>query len=157
MVAVADPNTDILAWRNLVADWHLRHGMPDCGCDDDTADHDYCPPSVAWADGRFSARPDPKLAGTADKWDLSAWIAAWGRNAPLVASPTEFRLPVPPSPDLTWLATRILVNGIQAVELSLLRLTDVGFSVLERVRVDAEPSTVAARAKVILEDLGGKS
>lgn len=157
MVTVTEHNEALLAWRNLIVDWHLRNGMPDCGCDDDTPDHDYCPPSVAWADGRFSARPNPKLAGPVDKWDLSAWIAAWGRNAPLVASPAEFRLPALPSPDLNWLAARIVVNGIQAVELSLLRLTDVGFSVLERVRVDAEPSTVAARAKVILEDMGDKS
>lgn len=145
---------DDLAWRNLVADWHLRQRSPlPCPCDDDTEDGDFCVPSTEWADQEYAARQDPTLAGPSDPWNHDIWVAAWGRNAPMIALDT-YRLPRPPE-ELTWLATRILVGGRQAIELSLLRLGGERLTTLGRARADAEPSTVAARARRMIRDLVG--
>lgn len=146
------PDEDILAWRNLVVQWHTEHGMPDCGCDDETPDHRLCPPSVAWADARFSERDDPALAGPEDAWNHDVWKAAWGRNVTLIASDTDYRLPRPPE-GTSWLARRLLVGGRPTVELLLYRLAANRLAVVSRARVQAEPSTVQARATVMLQGL----
>lgn len=143
---------DDLAWRNLVADWHLRQGMPGCGCDDDTADGDFCADSKAWADDRFAARPDPRLDGPPDPWNHDVWIASWGHNAPLIASDNDFRVPSPPT-GMSWLLTRMLVGGRQAIELSLVRLHPDRLQTIATARLAAEPSTVIARARGILREL----
>lgn len=143
---MTDDGKDLLSWRNLVADWHLQKGMPDCGCDDDTDDGDFCRPSVEWADARFADRDDPALLGPEDRWNHAVWVAAWGRNAPMIAEPIEFRLPGPPE-GLLWLVRRIMVGGRCAVELVLYPKGDHCLSaVVSRARVEAEPSTVLARA-----------
>lgn len=148
-----DDDKALLAWRNLVVHWHLEREVPlDCGCDDDTPDDGLCAPSVAYAERMYARRPDPALDGGTDPWDLESWTAAWGRNAPLIASAAEFRLPVTPA-GLSWLVTRVLVGGRCAVELVLLRSGDQAPAVVSRVRVDAEPTTVAARARQMLDDL----
>lgn len=150
-VSTNDDN-DLIAWRNLVTQWHLNQGMPDCGCDDDTPDTEYCQPSIDYADRHFASRPDPSLDGEPDPWTHDVWIAAWGRNAPLIASASEFRLPMAPV-GMSWLATRILVKGRAAVELFLLKLGEHKMTTVARARTVAEPSTVAARARQILVDL----
>ena len=148
-----DHDHDDLAWRNLVADWHLtRTALPSCRCDDDTDDGDFCAPSVAWADEQYAARHDPRLSGPEDPWQHDVWRAAWGRNATLIASDQDFRLPVPPE-GLAWLARRLLVGGQCAVDLLLYRLDPDRLTALARVRVPAEPSTVTARARRILRDI----
>lgn len=145
-------DNDLIAWRNLVTQWHIDRGMPDCGCDDDTLDTEYCQPSIGYADRHFASRPDPSLDGEPDPWIYDIWVAAWGRNAPLVASAGEFRLPKPPA-GLSWLTTRILVRGRAAVELFLVRLGGHTTTIAARARTVAEPSTIAARARQILVDL----
>lgn len=140
------------AWRNLVVDWHLRRGLPDCGCDDDTADDEFCPDSVDWADMEFAARPDPALNGTPDRWEHDVWVAAWGRNAPVIADYLDFRMPKPPA-GMTWLVTRMLVRGQQAVDVLLLRLGEERITTVALERVCAEPTTVVARARKMLQDL----
>lgn len=140
------------AWRNLVADWHLKQDMPDCGCDDDTPDHEFCPPSADWADLRFSERDDPSLAGPPDAWNHDAWKAAWGRNATTIASDLDYRLPRPPA-GASWLATRVLVGGHRAIELVLYRLGENRLTALAQARVVAEPTTVTARARAMLQRL----
>lgn len=147
-MTVADD--DHLAWRNLVVQWHIDRGMPDCGCADDTPDHRLCPASVAWADARYAERPDPALAGPVDAWNHDVWKAAWGYNATLIAADTDYRLPTPPK-GTAWLATRVLVGGRCAVDLTLYRPDKCAF--LARARVDAEPSTVQARAATMLQGL----
>lgn len=143
-----------LAWRNLVADWHLRQEVPlACGCDDDTPDHRLCAPSVAWADVQFAARPEPDLEGPPDRWNHDMWVAAWGRNAPLIADDRDYRLPAPPE-NTSWLVTRWLVRGRCVVRLALLRLGEDSVSTLASARVDAEPTTVAARGRAMLQRLG---
>lgn len=147
-----EDETALLFWRNLITQWHLDAGLPDCGCDDDTADGDFCTASRVWADERFAEREDPTLAGPADSWDHDMWVAAWGRNAPLLASASDFRLPVPPE-GMEWLATRLLVGGRCAVELALHRVAGERLALLGRARVFAEPTTVLARARRMLEGL----
>lgn len=145
-----DDLTAALAWRNLVADWHLKQGMPDCGCDDDTTDGDFCDDSKTWADARFVERDDPALIGPPDAWNHDTWKAAWGRNAPMIASDIDYRLPKPPA-GLAWLAKRVLVGGRCAVELVLYRLGENRLTSLAHARVDAEPTTVTARARAMLQ------
>jgi len=148
----ADDETALLFWRNLITQWHLDAGLPDCGCDDETPDHRLCASSVAWADARYSERDDPKLSGPEDRWNHDMWKSAWGRNAPLLASPADFRLPMPPD-GAAWLVRRLLVGGQCAVELLLFRQDEKMTPLLGRVRVQAEPSTVIARAQVMLHKL----
>lgn len=152
-MTLTDDDKAILAWRNLVVQWHLNQELPlNCGCDDDTPDDGLCAPSVAYAERMYASRPDSSLDGDTDPWSLKSWTAAWGRNAPLIASAAEFRLPVGPA-GMNWLVTRILVRGRCAVELALMKRTgDQPPVTVSRVRVDAEPSTVAARARRMLDD-----
>lgn len=148
-----DLNAD-LAWRNLVADWHLKRGMPGCGCDDDTDDGDFCEDSKTWADARYADRDDPALAGDPDRWSHDSWTAAWGTNATMIASDLDFRLPKPPA-GMSWLAVRLLVGGRTAVDLALYHLGETRLTTIAQARVCAEPSTVAARARSILAALTG--
>lgn len=147
-----DDQTALLFWRNLITQWHLDQGLPDCGCDDDTDDAGFCPESRAWADERFAEREDPDLTGPADRWNHDIWIAAWGRNAPVVASAADFRLPMAPA-GLAWLARRLLVGGRCAVELVLYKLGEHRLAPLAHARVLAEPTTVQARARAMLNTL----
>jgi hypothetical protein len=143
---------DDLSWRNLITQWHLDAGMPDCGCDDDTPDHRFCPPSVAWADARYAERDDPALAGPTDPWDHDGWRAAWGYNATLIVDDRDARLPTPPE-GMAWLVSRALVGGRCVMELVLYRLAEDRLTPVDRARVPAEPSTLTARARSILERL----
>ena len=149
---MSDDGTALLFWRNLITQWHLDAGMPDCGCDDDTADDGFCPDSVSFADARFAERDDPALTGPTDPWDHDVWVAAWGRNATLIADDREFRLPTPPE-GLAWLATRALVGGRCAVDLVLYRMGEHRLIRLEHARLPAEPTTVATRARSMLQHL----
>lgn len=144
---------DRLVWRNLVTDWHLAQDVPlDCGCDDDTADADFCAPSTAHAARGLAVRDDPGLTGPEDPWDHDTWKAAWGRNATLILTDTDVRLPRPPD-GLVWLGRRLLVGGRRAVELVLYRLTATKLTAVSRTRVEADPDTVAVRAASILQTL----
>lgn len=147
----ADENA-AMAWRNLITQWHLDAGLPDCGCDDDTPDHKFCPPSVAWADVRLAEQQAPDLTGPTDRWNHDIWVAAWGRNLPVVASANDFRLPMAP-PGTVWMAKRVLVGGQQAVELTLYRIGPHQLYELGHARIEAEPGRVAARARRMLQDL----
>lgn len=152
-MTIDELNTD-LAWRNLVADWHLKLSAPlECGCDDDTADGDFCPASVEWADEEYASRNDPDLHGVPDKWDHSVWVAAWGRNATLIVD-NDYRLPKPPE-NHHWLATRMLLAGRQVIELSLIHFVEDQVSTIARARAWAEPSTVVARARRLLKRIQG--
>lgn len=137
------------AWRNLVIDWHLQQGMPDCGCDDDTRDTDFCTPSIAYADDCWANRPDPHLAGPEDPWDYSSWIRGWGLNVPLIVEDTTYRLPSLP-PRFIWLTKRILVAGRRGIELVLVRFVEDRIVILGRVRSVPEPSSVISRARRLL-------
>lgn len=144
--------TDLLVWRNLITQWHLDQGLPDCGCDDDTDDEDFCEASRAYAEERYADRPTPELDGNPDQWNHDVWVAAWGRNAPIIVGDNDFRLPKAPE-ETSWLLTRLLVGGRQAMELSLVRLTKNKLVTLSRARVPAEPTTVAAKARRMLQGL----
>lgn len=150
---MSDHDDDLL-WRNLVVQWHIDRGMPGCGCDDDTPDHRLCASSVAWADARFCERDDPALAGPVDPWNHDSWVAAWGRNATLIADDQDFRLPTPPK-GLAWLATRVLVGGRCAIDLVLYRLDRERRITVVQARVPAEPTTVSTRARSMLQQLTG--
>lgn len=153
---LADDDKAILAWRNLVVHWHLRQEVPlDCGCDDDTADDGFCAPSAAYADRHFASQPGPALDGDPDPWNYDVWVAAWGRNATLIVPAAEFRLPMTPA-GVGWLVTRMLVRGRRAVELVLLRLGEHQPATIDRRRVEAESTTVAACARRMLDDLLGQ-
>lgn len=148
----ADDKT--LAWRNLVTEWHLNQGMPDCGCDDDTADTAFCAPSVSYADLRVADRPDPALTGPPDAWQHDTWVAAWGHNAPLIASLSDYRLPRAPE-GTGWLVTRMLVAGRKVVEIALLRLGEHAMTTLARHRVPPDPALIAARARRMVQESQG--
>lgn len=142
--------TNQVAWRNLAVQWHLDNAA-DCGCDDDTADEDLCPASVDYADRMFSTRIDPIINGPEDPWNHDIWKAAWGRNAPLIASASDYRLPMAPSGQ-SWLVRRLLVGGRQVIELNLFALGEHAMTTVARARVPAEPTTVHARARQMLQD-----
>lgn len=140
-----------LAWRNLVTEWHLNQGLPDCGCDDDTADDGFCAPSVAYADLRIGDLPDPALTGPPDPWQHDTWVAAWGHNAPLIASLSDYRLPMPPI-GMSWLVERLLVGGRKAVELVLFRTDEKdATTVLGRCRSLPDPDEVVRHAGRMLQ------
>lgn len=139
-----------LAWRKLITDWHLKAGMPGCGCDDDTGDDKFCADSVAYADRLLGERPDPVPDGAPDKWQHDLWVAAWGRNMPLIVDDLDYRLPRPPD-GLRWLGTRMLVGGQRLIELALLRFDEHKVVVLSRDRAVAEPGLVLDRARQILQ------
>lgn len=115
-----DDSADNLAWRNHIVDWHMHHPEHDCDCKDDTPDHKLCPSSVAHADARAAERNIAGLDGPPDHWDHDMWVAAWGHNAPLIASDMDYRIPNPP-PGMSWLVTRMLVRGRKIVEVALIR------------------------------------
>lgn len=144
--------TDLIAWRNLVTQWHLDRGLPDCGCDDETNDEDFCELSRTWADERYADRATPELEGKPDQWNHDVWVASWGRNAPIIVGDNDFRLPKAPE-EMSWLLTRLLIGGKKAMELSLVRLTKNKLVTVERARVFPEPTTVAAKARRILQRL----
>jgi hypothetical protein len=143
-----------LAWRNHVADWHIARGMPDCGCDDDTPNEGFCTESAEWADQQLGHLPDPELEGPPDKWDAAIWTAAWGHNATLIVTDKEFRLPKTPS-GTNWLVTRMLVRGIKAMEVALVRMANSGVVTMGRGRVIPEPDAVFAKASDILQQVLG--
>lgn len=148
-----DDETALVFWRNLITQWHLDQGLPDCGCDDDTADGDFCPESQAWADERYADRPDSRLEGEPDRWDHDIWVAAWGYNATTVVGDNDFRLPKTPE-GTAWLLTRLLVRGRKAMELALIRFGEHRMATVAHGRVEPEPTTVAAKARRILQGLG---
>lgn len=146
---MADDNAE-LAWRNLVTDWHLKQGMLDCGCDDDTPDGDLCAASREWADAQMANRKDPDLDGPPDEWQHDVWVAAWGHNAPLIVSPNDFRVPMAPA-GMSWLINRYLIRGQKVVDIALVRLTESNLVTLARGRVRAEPEVVVAKARALLQ------
>lgn len=138
-------------WRDQIADWHLQRGMPDCGCDEQTADSDLCPASVRWAEEQVALRGAPDLEGDPDPWDHDTWVAAWGHNATLVVADRGFRLPKPPQ-GMSWLVTRMLVKGNKAVDIALIRFTETDMATVGRGRTVPEPAPVEATAQKILQD-----
>lgn len=146
---------DDLSWRNAAVQWHLNQTVPlECGCDDDIPDDALCQRSVDYAHGLCAARPDSALAGDPDPWNLEMWVAAWGCNIPLLASPADFRLPMPPA-GMAWLVERLLVGGRKVVELVLLRTDEKdATTVLGRRRVLPEPEAVIQHAKGMLQQIG---
>ncbi len=149
----ADENAAMF-WRNLITQWHLDAGLPDCGCDDDTPDHRLCPPSVAWADATQHDTPPGHLQGPADRWNHDIWVAAWGRNLPIIVSDTSFRLP--PAPEgMTWLMTRVLVGGCTAIEVALIRLRRDSLTTMGRCRSLPDPVSVATQARRMLQEIQG--
>lgn len=141
-----------LAWRNLITQWHLDQGMPDCGCDDDTPDRQFCSASVAWADATLESLPPEHLQGPSDPWDHDMWVTAWGRNAPIIVSESSFKLP--PAPEgMTWLMKRLLVGGCTAIEVALIRLRRDSLATLGRCRALPDPDSVAAQARRILQGI----
>jgi hypothetical protein len=148
---VTTAGRDDPSWRNLVADWHLERGVPDCGCDDDTSDDGFCAPSAAHADLLTGSRPDPLLAGDPDPWNHDVWVAAWGRNMPLLASLMDFPLPEVPA-GLSWLVERMLIGGRRVVELVLLRTDEKdATTVLGRFRALPDPEAVVEHAERMLQ------
>ena len=95
---------------------------------------------------------DSVLNGPEDPWNHAIWVAAWGRNAPLVASDSDYRLPRVPE-GMGWLPRRLLVGGRTVIELSLLRPGGDRVDVVGRARVRAEPSVVEDRAGRMVQDL----
>jgi hypothetical protein len=141
------------AWRNLIADWHLRQKVPmPCRCEEDTSDAELCASSVKYADTHLDRNSVAELDGDTDVWEHASWVAAWGRNAPLVVSPNDFRIPNPP-PGMSWLVTRILVAGTKAVEMALIRTGDGPMVTVARSRSVAEPDAVVARARLMLQEI----
>lgn len=141
-----------LAWRNLVADWHLAQGEPDCGCDDDTPEDDLCHKSQEWADQRIGMTTSSELDGPPDKWSHDIWVAAWGKNETLVVQDRDFRLPKPPA-GTNWLLTRMLVRGAKAIEVSLMKTTKEAVTVMGRGRVIPDADAVFAKANEILQQV----
>jgi len=97
------------------------------------------------------ADPDP---GGADAWDHDAWVAAWGRNAPLILCDRDLSgMPAPP-PGSAWLATRMLVGGRRVAELVLLG-TDGGRAAtpLARQRCEPDPGSVADCGRLLLQGM----
>ena len=146
-----------IAWRNVVVQWHLDQTVPlECGCDDDTPDDRLCELSQEYAtkmvppvDGGGNADIDEP----ADKWDHDIWVAAWGRNAPLILSGADlFGMPKPPA-GMAWLVTRVLVRGRKAVEVALLRLGGRDLATVARGRSLPTPESIAARAREFLQRL----
>jgi hypothetical protein len=97
-------------------------------------------------------KPDP-LDGDPDPWSHGAWVAAWGRNAPLVVSPNDFRVPMPP-PGMQWLLTRMLIGGTKVVDITLMRTVGDGPIVtVSHSRSVAEPESVIAKARLIMQQV----
>lgn len=141
-----------LAWRNLVTEWHLNQGMPDCGCDDDTADTAFCASSIAYADLGIGDLSDPALAGPPDLWRHNIWVAAWGYNATLVASAADYQLPRAPE-GTAWLLARMLIAGRTVMEIVLMKPGERTMTILARHRVNPEPTLIAARARRMVQEI----
>ena len=140
--------TDYVEKVTLVLDWHETHLGCDCG--PETADADFCPASVAWADEEYSALPGSSIEGDPDPWGHDSWVQAWGRNVPLIVGPYDDAYRIPSAPEgMTLLVSRSTVGGQCAVELVLSR---EGGPRVDFARVCAEPSTVAARARKMIRD-----
>jgi hypothetical protein len=91
------------------------------------------------------------LEGDADTWDHDAWVAAWGRNAPLILCDRDLSgMPAPPH-GTAWLATRALVGGRRVAELALLRAD--GGATLARGRVEPDVGSVVALAQRFLQGI----
>jgi hypothetical protein len=91
------------------------------------------------------------LEGDADTWDHGTWVAAWGRNAPLILCDRDLSgMPAPP-PGAAWLATRMLVRDRGVAELALLR-TDGG-TTLARGRSEPDVGSVVALARRFLQEI----
>jgi len=144
-----------LAWRNHAADWHLQHGMPDCGCDDDTPDGELCQPSREHAARMCADLPKDDLDGPPDVWNHDVWVAAWGHNATLVMNDRELH-GMPPAPaGMMWLVTRLLTRGRKAAEVVLVRLGENASTTLGRSRCLPDPESIATRARQMLQRLTG--
>lgn len=91
------------------------------------------------------------LSGPIDPWNYEAWVRAWGRNA-TVFFDEYLKLPTPPD-GVVWLVTRILVDGIKGVELSLVRAAEDYLTTLDRQRSIPETYTIIKRAKEMLQGL----
>lgn len=95
---------------------------------------------------------DP-LNGEPDPWSHDAWIAAWGRNAPLIVSPNDFRIPMPP-PGMQWLLTRMLIGGTKVVDITLMRNLDSGPVVtVSHSRSVAEPEPVVTMTRRMVQQV----
>lgn len=94
------------------------------------------------------------LDGDSDPWDHKTWVAAWGRNAPLVVSPNDFRIPMPP-PGMQWLLTRMLIGGTKVVDITLMRTIDTtGPTVtVSHSRSVAEPESVVTTTRRMVQQL----
>lgn len=137
-------------WRNLVVHWHQENDMPDCGCDDDTPDDDLCHKSKEWADQKIGMKTSSELDGPPDRWSHDIWVAAWGKNETLVVSDRGFRLPKTPD-GTNWLLVRLLVRGVKAIDVSLVRMVKDKTVVLGQGRVIPDPDAVFAKANEILQ------
>lgn len=84
-----------------------------------------------------------------DPWQHDVWVKAWERNAPLIVSDRDYRIPSAP-PEMTWLLTRHLIKGKPGVELRLLRAADASVVSLSRADSD-EKSVVACAQKMVKE------
>lgn len=144
----------LLAWRNLVVQWHADRGFPGCRCDDDTPAEACCAESKDYADRALADACDPLPEGPDDRWEHGAWVSAWGRNAPLVASPIDYRLPKPP-PGMSWLVTRSLARGQRVLDLTLMRSGDGTATVVGRTRAPAIQGVAALMARRVLGAVGG--
>lgn len=92
---------------------------------------------------------DDPLSGPADPWELKSWVTAWGRNATLIYDGLVI-LPTPPE-GAVWLVTRILVNGVKAIEVVLVNAAEDYLTTLDRQRCLPEPSAIIARAHEMLQ------
>ena len=94
------------------------------------------------------------LDGPPDPWDHDSWVAAWGRNSPLVLSPNDFRIPNPPM-GMSWLLTRMLVKGQKVIDMALVRVGEDETTTVARGRVVPEQDAVADLAsRIVQESLG---
>lgn len=104
-------------------------------------------------DGETKVEEIVAIDGDPDPWSHGAWVAAWGRNAPIVVSPTDFRIPMPP-PGMQWLLTRMLVGGTKVVDIALMRTIDSGPVItISHSRSVAEPELVVAKARRIMQQV----
>ena len=94
------------------------------------------------------------IDGDPDPWSHDAWIAAWGRNAPLIVSPNDFRIPMPP-PGMQWLLTRMLIGGTKVVDITLMRnIVNSGPIVtVSHSRSVAEPDSVVTMTRRMVQQL----
>lgn len=138
-----------LAWRNLVVSWHQDNPDTGCGCDDQTSNSALCSESTMWADQRVPDESRPVFPEP-DPWQHDLWVAAWKRNAPVIVSDLDYRIPSPPT-EMSWLLTRHLVRGEKVIELRLLR-PDSDYELVTRRRSEADPDSVISCAREMVEE-----